>query len=209
MQDVRLQILLCVFITMLLGMNLLGGKIIELFGVSVSVGIFMVPFTFLITDSVEEVYGKSAIKIFIYGGILSLLIIFVFALIFIELSPHERYSFNDEYRTIFGSSLRMMLASLAAFIISQIHDAIAFEWWRKKTHGRALWIRNNFSTTVSQFIDVMVFMMIAFYGLTPKFTFLFVLSMAVPYYLLRVAFAFLNTPLVYLTVAWLKNGRQI
>jgi hypothetical protein len=48
-------------------------------------------------------------------------------------------------------------------------------------------------------------MMLAFYQLTPKFTFLFILWLALPYYLFKISFAVLDTPLVYLWVTWLKK----
>jgi len=207
MNNSRLQILFALFIALLTGMNLLSGKIISLFGISVSVGIFMFPLTFLITDIVEEVYGKNTVKNFIMGGLISLVMIFLFTKLFVYLEPHERYSFNEEYKTIFGHSLRMMTASIVAFLLAQIHDVIAFEWWKKKTNGKALWLRNNLSTIVSQLIDTFVFMMIAFYHITPKFTFGFVVSLAIPYYLFKVLFAIIDTPFVYIGTKWLKSEK--
>ena len=208
MNNQKLQILFSLFIGLLIGMNLLGGKIISLFGISVSVAIFMVPFTFLITDIVEEVYGRDTVKHFIIGGVVSLIVIFLYTSIFVLLEPHERYSFNSEYKTIFGSSLRMIIASLIGFILAQTHDMISFEWWKKKTHGKALWLRNNLSTIISQFIDTSVFMMIAFYQLTPKFTFIFIINLIIPYYLFKILFAILDTPFVYLGVNWLKKEKN-
>lgn len=208
MNNYKLQTLFALFISLLIGMNLLGGKIIDLFGVSVSVGIFMVPITFLITDIVEEVYGKETAKHFISGGILSLIVILIFAAIFVLLKPSDRYTINTEYVTIFKNSLRMTIASLVAFVISQTHDVIAFEFWKKKTHGKALWIRNNLSTIVSQLIDTFIFMMIAFYQITPKFTFIFIINLAIPYYLFKIIFAIIDTPFVYLGVTWLKKEKE-
>jgi len=138
--------------------------------------------------------------------VITLLIIFLFTALFVWLEPNERYTFNEEYRTIFGGSMRIMIASVIAFVLSQVHDVYAFAFWKKKTHGKALWLRNNLSTIVSQAIDTFVFMMIAFYHLTPKFTVTFILQLAIPYYLFKIAFAALDTPLVYAGVAWLRKG---
>jgi len=206
--NARLQILFALFIALLIGMNLLGGKIVSILGISVSVGIFMVPLTFLITDIVEEVHGKNTVKHFIIGGIISLVIIFLFTSLFVHLEPHARYSLNEEYKSIFGSSLRMIIASIVAFALSQTHDAIAFEWLKKKTKGKALWLRNNISTILSQLIDTCAFMMIAFYHLTPKFTLAFIVSLAIPYYLFKITFAIIDTPFVYLGVNWLKQKNK-
>lgn len=204
----KLHLLLGLFVGLLVGMNLLGGKIIFLFGVSASVGIFMVPLTFLITDIVEEVHGKKVTQQFIITGVITIIIMFLYTALFIVLEPHERYSFNEEYKTIFGASLRIMIASVIAFILAQTHDVWAFAWWKKKTLGKMLWLRNNLSTIVSQFIDTSVFMFIAFYQLTPKFTLIFIINLIIPYYLFKILFAVLDTPLVYLGVSWLKKEKN-
>lgn len=207
MDRLRLQIIYAIFIAILVGVNLTGTKIINIYDMRISVGIFMVPFSFLITDIVEEVYGKDTIKHFIIGGIISLIIVFSFLIIFVNLEPHKDYIFDKEYKTIFSNSIRMVIATIIAFSISQIHDAIAFDWWKKKTNGKALWLRNNLSTAVSQFIDTFVFMMIAFYHLTPKFTLSFIISLSIPYYIFKMILGFINTPLVYLGVKWLKDEK--
>ena len=99
----------------------------------------------------------------------------------------------------------MIIASIIAFVVSQTHDVWAFEFWKKKTHGKMLWLRNNASTMVSQVIDTLLFMMIAFYGISDKFTFGFIITLAIPYYLFKIAFAALDTPFVYLGARWLKG----
>lgn len=203
--NLKLSILFALFIGLLVGMNLMGAKITTLLGISVSVGIFMTPLTFLITDIVEEVYGKNEVKNFIISGIITLAIIFLYTALFVKLSPHQRYTFNNEYVTIFKASLRMTFASLIAFALAQLNDMLVFAWVKKKTKGKLLWLRNNVSTIISQLIDTFVFMMIAFYGMTPKFTLGFIISLTIPYYLFKVAFALLDTPFVYLGVKWLKG----
>jgi queuosine precursor transporter len=203
----RLSFLFTMFISLLIGMNLLGGKITTILGVSVSVGIFMVPLTFLITDIVEEVYGKKITKYFIFFGVISLVVTFAYVGIFVLLEPHERYQFDSEYGIIFGSSLRIIAASIIAFFLAQLHDMVTFAWLKKKTHGKALWLRNNLSTFISQFIDSTVFMLIAFYQVTPKFTFLFIMTLVFPYYIFKIVFAVIDTPFVYLGVKWLKKEK--
>lgn len=208
MNNIRLQFLFALFIALLIGMNLLGGKITTLFGVSVSVGIFMVPLSFLITDIVEEVYGKKVVKNFIFIGVITMIIVFLYTSLFVVLSPNERYTYNEEYKIIFSNSLRMFIASIVAFVLAQTHDVIAFEWWKKKTKGKMLWLRNNLSTIISQLIDTSVFMFIAFYQIAPKFTVGFIISLIIPYYLFKAGFAIVDTPFIYLGVKWLKKGKQ-
>lgn len=201
----KLNILLGVFVGLLIGMNLLGGKIISFLGVSTSVAIFLVPFTFLITDIVSEVKGERVARQFLLTGVITLLMILAFTAVFVLLEPHERYPYNEEYRTIFGASLRIMVASIIALVLSQFHDIWAFSFWKRKMQGRFLWFRNNASTVVSQAIDTLIFMFIAFWHVAPQFDALFILQLALPYYLLKVLFTALDTPLVYLGVRFFKE----
>ena len=197
-------ILLGIFMTALIAANLLGGKITTILGVSVSVGIFAYPLTFICTDVIEEVRGRKITKQFVNAGILALLITMALVYIGIHLPPAARYESDAAYVTIFSSSMRMIVASLIAFLLAQHHDIWAFNVWKRKTKGKMLWFRNNMSTIVSQFIDTSIFMFIAFYHLTPKFTAGFILTLIFPYWLFKVFFAFADTPLVYLGVKWLK-----
>ena len=204
-QNDKLNLLLGIFVTALIVANLLGVKITELLGVRVSVGIFAFPITFLVTDMVAEVFGKRKAQSFVMAGVFALIVTFLFVLLGVKLPPHEFYEFNEEYKTIFNSSLRMIVASLIAFALSQLHDVWAFHFWKEKTKGRFLWLRNNFSTVVSQFLDTTIFMFIAFYQISEKFTATFIFSLIIPYWLLKVLFAVIDTPFVYLGVKWLKR----
>jgi len=205
LNNFKLNLLLGLFVGLLIAMNMLGVKLVSIFGISVSVAIFIVPLTFLITDIIAEVHGRKMAQQFVYVGVITLLMIFVYTAIFVLLEPHERFSNNDAYKTIFGGSLRIIIASITAFALSQFHDVWAFAYWKKKTHGKFLWLRNNLSTIVSQAIDTYVFMMIAFYMVTPKFDHAFIISLVIPYYLFKITFAAFDTPFVYLGVRWLKK----
>jgi len=198
-------LLLGVFIAALVLANLLGTKVTTILGVSVSVGIFAYPITFLCTDIVTEVRGRKVTGQFVKIGFMVLLMTFVLVVLSVIMPPADRYDANDAYITVFGSSIRMIIASLVAFILAQYHDIWSFDFWKKQTRGKWLWFRNNISTVISQLIDTTVFMFIAFYMVTPKFTAAFIVSLIIPYWLFKVAFAALDTPFVYLGVKWLRS----
>ncbi len=201
----KVDILLALFIASLIGANLLGSKITVFFGISVSVGIFAYPISFLITDIITEVFGKHKAKNFVLAGFLSLILIMALTYVSIKLPAANRYTYNNEYKIIFNASLRMIVASMVAFILAQLHDVWMFHKLKEKTHGKFLWLRNNISTIISQLIDTTLFMFIAFYAITPKFTASFIFALIIPYWLFKIAFAILDTPLVYLGVKWLKK----
>ncbi len=206
-QEDKVYILLGLFVMAVIMANLMGAKITTIFGISMSVGIFVFPLTFLITDVIEEVYGKEKTRMFVLTALFAMVLVLLFTAFFVWLPPAERFGSNPEYVTIFSLSLRMMVASIIAFLVSQFHDIWAFNFWKKKTKGKYLWLRNNLSTFSSQFIDTMLFMYLAFLYMTPKFTPGFVFTLVIPYWLLKVFMAAADTPFCYLGVWWLKGEK--
>lgn len=203
--DFKLLAFISIFIGMLVGMNLLGGKIITIFGVSASVAVFMVPLTFAITDISTELYGKRFTRQLTLAGISTLVVLMIYSAIFVLLEPNARYTHDEAYRTIFGTSLRIIFASITAFGLAQLQDIFIFERIRRATKGKWLWLRTNLSTFASEIVDTTVFMFIAFYMVSPKFDALFIIKLIIPYLLLKIAFAVLITPLVYGGVRLLKQ----
>jgi queuosine precursor transporter len=200
-------ILLSIFTTALILGNLLGSKVTTILGISVSVGIFAYPISFLATDILVEVRGKKMSNIFILCGIIALILSIILVFIGIIMPPAFYYEFNDAYTQVFSNSIRIIIASIFAFILSQIHDIWAFSFIKQKTKGRFLWFRNNVSTIFSQLIDTTLFMFIGFYLMTPEFTVLRIIGMIIPYWILKVGFAIIDTPFVYLGVKWLKSKK--
>lgn len=203
--DYKTHLMLTVFVSSLLLGNLLGSKVISFFGIIISVGAFSYPFTFLITDVVEEVRGKEVTKIFVHSGFLALCLAIVFVFVSTHFPPAAFYQGNEAYKYVFSSSLRIIIASVIAFLVAQYHDLWAFNFWKQKTGGKHLWLRNNLSTISSQLIDSLVFMFIAFYHQGPEFTASRIFLMILPYWMLKIGFALLDTPFVYLGVRWLAS----
>ena len=211
----KTSLLLGLFVAAIVASNLLGNKITHI-GMDFSVAIFVFPLTFLITDIIAEVHGKKKAQEFVWIGFGAILFVMLFTALFVALPFAERSFVKEEYTKVFGSSLRIMVASIIAFLVAQLHDVWAFEFWKKKTKGNHLWIRNNLSTIASQAIDTVLFLFIAFYYLpflpdvintSPKFTALYVITLGIPYYLLKVVAAILDTPFCYWGVWWLR-GKQ-
>ncbi|MEA4859068.1 MAG: queuosine precursor transporter [Sphaerochaeta sp.] len=205
--DKKELFLFALYITGMIVVNTVGSKIISLFGVRVSVGIFFMPVLFLVTDIIGEVKGHAHATLFVRYSILMLVIMFVVTGLFIKITPHPSWELQQQYQQIFGMSMRMSLASLISFAVSQTVDVNIFLLFKKLSKDRMLWLRNNLSTMVSQFIDTVIFMFIAFYHITPTFTAAYVFSLVIPYWLFKVLFALIDTPFCYLGVQWLKKER--
>lgn len=210
--DAAFLYLAVIFAGAVVAANLMGTKVISFFTIggftfTGSVGIFLFPITFLITDIMAEIYGGKATRPLIGATITVLFLVLAATALATVIPPAERFApANDAYLMIFRSSLRITLASIVAFSISQLHDVWAFEAWRKVTRGRMLWLRNNASTMVSQLIDTIIFMLIAFWGVSERFTLGYVLgSMVPPYYVIKLLTAVIDTPFVYLGVRMLRG----
>lgn len=202
----KTNILLGIYIAGIIAANLMGSKITH-FIIDFSVGIFVFPIAFLIVDIVGEIHGKKKAKEFVNIGLIVMAIILLFTAFAVALPFAERSLVKDDYTKVFGISLRIFAASLIAYYISTRHDVWAFHFWKKKTKGKHLWLRNNLSSIVGQFIDTTLFMFIAFYQISPKFTVEYIFVLIIPYWLLKVVVTIIHTPFCYLGVKWLKNNK--
>ena len=202
----KTNFLLGLFVASLVTANLISLKIASFGFFEASVGILVFPVLFLITDIIEEVHGSAKAKQFVYIALITLVFVLIITAIAVLLPTAERsFISGAEYSNIFGTTLRIFAASIVGFFFSQMHDVWAFNFWKQKTKGKFLWLRNNASTVVSQFIDTTLFMFLAFYAISPKFTVEYVFALIIPYWLIKVLFALIDTPFCYLGVKWLRG----
>jgi uncharacterized integral membrane protein (TIGR00697 family) len=161
----RLYLILgLLFVTSLIVSNLIFKKFFyyypfnsSLFGVKlfeISVGILPYPITFLITDLISEIYGKKKANEVVFGGIIASF--FAMGIIYISnVVPATSWSpVSDEiFSTVFGSTSIAVISSMLAYLFAQFVDIQIYHFWKRITKGKHLWLRNNFSTFLSQFID--------------------------------------------------------
>jgi uncharacterized integral membrane protein (TIGR00697 family) len=196
-------ILLSIFVGCITIASLLANKIIHVFGFFVPAGVLAYSVTFLMTDVISEIWGQQTAKLTILGGFIGLLVVLL--LIQISLIWPKAPFWNQEaaYQSILGSTSRIIIASFIAYLFSQFHDVWAFHFWKKITGGRYLWLRNNFSTAVSQLIDSIIFISIAFYGILP------VGSLIWSQWVVKLAIALLDTPFVYMVVWFVRKRKEL
>lgn len=185
--------------------------LIEVFGipVSISVAIFLMPFLFTITDVVVEVYGKSRARSLVRTGLMIVVLLALYTIFVTSLPPAERFqSQNSAYVAIFGTSIQFALASIAAFASAELIDVMIYSKLREKMKNRGMWMRNNLSNFVGQFIDSTVFVVIAFYSFEMPIAnnLSFLIGIIIPYWLVRCLMSVFGTPLVYLGVAYLRKS---
>jgi len=201
----KLDVFLALYITSLVAAELIGSKITTILGANISVGIVAFPITFLINDIVTEVAGKERARHFVKTGLVMLVVLFAMVYIARLLPPASFYENNPAYETVFANSLRIIIASLSAFVVSELLDISIFSKIKERMK-RLLWFRVNVSNIVSQFIDTTVFTFIAFYLVTPAYDIEKMISLILPYWALKILFSFVQTPLAYAGVWWLKKS---
>ena len=183
-----------VFIMSLLVANVVAGKVVDLFGFIVPAAVVAYGITFLCTDVINEIWGKEQAQKTVMLGLKVQLASTVLILLAIWLPPAVfATDFNIAFKTVLSQNVRVVFASLTAYTISQAHDVISFNFWRKRTNGKHKWLRNNASTLVSQIIDTAIFITIAFWGLVPN-----LLWMIISQYVVKAIIALLDTPFFYL-----------
>jgi uncharacterized integral membrane protein (TIGR00697 family) len=203
----KLLIALAIYLTSLFAANTLGLKIMPfLFGSHLSVGVFSFPIVFLATDVIGEVYGKRIAKMFVLAGFISTALFIAYSLLSLALPWSASGEWAKEgYNTIFGISTRIAVASLAAFIIAEYQDVLTFFFLKEKTKIKLFWLRSLLSNLWSQFLDTVIFMVIAFAGIYSTQT---LISIIITWWLYKVAMGALYTPLSYAGIYLLRGGKE-
>ena len=194
------------FAALLIIANIVAVKLLAIGDWVLSAGIVAYPFTFLVTDTLSEVYGRrTATRVVWMGFALSVLMAALVYLTRILPAPGF-WEGQAAYDDTLGSVPRIVLASMIAFLVSQNTDVLLFHRIGRLTGQRFLWLRNNGSTMASQAIDTLLFVSIAFAGTESTAT---LLNMMVTQYVVKLAIAAADTPFVYLLVGIVRRSEGI
>ncbi len=171
-------------------------KMVELFGLTATLGNIMFGTLFLATDALNEKYGIKDARRSVFIGfftLISMVIIMQVALQFIEADDG---TVQHALETIFGLMPRIALASLTAYLISQLLDVYLFQKIKEAfPSDKLLFVRNLGSTMISQLIDSLIFVPIAFIGIVSA-TDLWQIIFTT--YIIKLLVAALDTPFIYL-----------
>lgn len=209
--------LAAIFIAALVVCNLIANKFIAIdLGFKtfvISAGVLPYPITFLITDILSEIYGKKKTARIVWAGFgASLFVLGVLLLAqqftAIQASPVD----DDTFNMVFGNSWRVIFASMSAYLCAQLVDVRIYHFWKEKTAGKHLWLRNNFSTVFSQLVDTTLVVCVLFLGVRSHSD---ILQFILDGWLFKMLCAFIDTPLLYASTSLfrkklgLKFGEEI
>jgi uncharacterized integral membrane protein (TIGR00697 family) len=207
----KLYLYLCaIFVSCLLLGDIVGGKTVTTPLGPISVGIVPFPITFLLTDIVNDFYGRNGARFLTILGMW--MAIFAWAVLQTTTwmpVDASTYFTQEEFTKIFGGSANLFVASIIAYLIGQFLDIHVFQFWKALTESKHLWLRATGSTVLSQIVDTVTINVIFWQWAAAKdpTTFVGKLSTADRWswigqkigreYLVKLVVAVLLTPIVY------------
>lgn len=198
-KDIVYVILAGIFITNAVVAELIGGKLITVFGVPISVGILPWPIVFVTTDLINEYFGEKGVRKL--SLITASLIAYTFVILFIAMRipamQGDKLVTDDQFNGVFGQSMWIIVGSITAFMVSQLIDVSIFHFVKNKTGGKMIWLRSTGSTVISQLFDSFIVLGIAFW-MTGKMTTEIFIASALTGYFVKMIIAIVLTPLIYL-----------
>ena len=174
--------------------NIQTVKLVDLFGLETALGTILYGSTFLATDILNYKYGEKEARKTIVYGFFAMVIMTVFMTIGMAYIPSNNDFSQESLVTIFTINIRITIASLSGFVISQLIDTKMFQKLQKKFNK--LWLSNNVSTMICQAFDTIIFTTITYFGTVNIST---LLEIMVSMYLFKFVIALLDTPFMYLT----------
>ncbi len=193
------------FVVALVVGDILGGKLTEVTALGrgwvISVGMIPFPVTFVLTDLLNEFYGKRAARYVTLVGFAMALFAYttIFVAMMVPWAPFTRDAAWDGMReasfdNVFNGSKRILAGSMCAYLVAQFLDIGTFHFLKRLTGGRHLWLRATGSTVMSQLVDTVVITFIAWTGLLPWST---MMGMILSSYVVKLVVALGLTPVIY------------
>lgn len=181
-------------------------------GVAVPAGFVGIGVAFLCTDLLGELHGKKAARSAVNGTIVALVIAYGLIYVAIQMPVAPFYEVHDAYVMTLGASANVVLASILTLFVSQNVDVSIFHRLREYTSGNHRWLRNVGSTTISQFVDTVLFITLAF-GVFPRLfggeptAWAVIPTLVVGQYVVKLVLVALDTPL-FLVGAWVSSDDE-
>lgn len=200
------DLILGMFVTVLLCANIIGpGKVTTVYGFTFGAGVLFFPLSYLFGDLLTEVYGYARARRVVWSGFIALIFGAVMSSVVVALPPAEGWTHQAAYEAVFGSTWRIVLASIIAYFCGEFCNSYVLAKLKLKTGGKLLFVRTIGSTIIGEGVDTLIFYPIAFLGLWPTEL---VLQVMMGNYTIKVLWEVLATPMTYKVVAFLKRAEN-
>jgi uncharacterized integral membrane protein (TIGR00697 family) len=194
------------FVACLLTANIIAVKLVVVGGVVLPAGIIIFPVSYILADVLTEVWGYAAARRVIWLGFGCNALMVAAIWLAGELVPAPFWKGQAAYGEILGQTPRILLASLAAYLVGEFANAFVMARMKIATDGRFLWMRTIGSTIVGEGLDTVAFVALAFGGHVPRAA---LVAMMTGQWIAKVAYEAAATPLTYAAVGWLKAREHL
>ncbi len=224
-----------IFLASMTLLNVVGiTRFIQLGPLALAVGVLPYPLTFLCTDLISELYGKSRANFLVSVGLGINVLIFVVMSLGAAAPSVPEYSMpswqmlqlaspvtlpsgaiiEDQiglFQLIYATTSGAVFASMIAYVMAQYCDVQLYHFWKRLTKGKHLWLRNNFSTLVSQLVDSLVVILVTFGAafLADAIDLSTIITLIVSNYAFKAICALVDTGPLYFLVHWLQRYLHI
>lgn len=176
--------------------NLFLVKSVDLLGIEATLGNVLFASNFLATDMLTENYGYKEAKKGVKFGIFAVLFFMIATQYALKFLPNSQDIAQSSFELLFGFVPRISIASMSLFAVSNFVDIKMYEWFRKKTDGKLMWLRNNVCTIISNGCENFLFYFIAFGGIMSNSL---IISIAFSATIIEILIALCDTPFLYLS----------
>jgi uncharacterized integral membrane protein (TIGR00697 family) len=185
---------------LLVASNAGGAKIIAVYGgLAASATVFSYALSFTFTDVISEVFGPEKARLTVQVGFLGVIVSVLFFKVAVWAPAAPTWGGQAAYEATLGMGPRLLAGGWTSYMVSQHLDVWVFHTLKRLTRGRHLWLRNNLSTAISQFVDTCIFITIAFHGVVPLW------PTILGQYVFKLLIAAVDTPIVYLAVRQVRK----
>lgn len=206
--------IMAAFVAILLLSNLIGASKrsevdLPVIGMwSFGAGLFFFPVSYIIGDVLTEVYGYARARRVIWTGFAALVFMAFMSWVVVSLPPAKSWDGQAAYESVFGSTWRIVGASMTAFWAGEFVNSLVLARMKVLTRGRYLWMRTIGSTMAGQAVDSLLFYPIAFAG-QPGWTTDQIVQVVISQFVLKTLWEALLTPVTYGVVNGLKRAEGI
>lgn len=199
-------IILTLFSATWLISNIAAVKLVSVWGITLTGGFFIFPFTTVLGSLIVEVYGyKNARQSIWCGFILNLSFLFFINLVN-SVPPSPHWKLEEQFQTILVPETRIIFASLLSFLLSDFANSYIMAKMKISNEGKSLFIRILTSNCCAISIDILCFMLLAFFGtMSPNLLFKLILAA----YIKKFVFQIILLPALWYSIDFLKNAEGI
>ena len=197
------------FVTVLICANFISApKRVTVGGLTFGAGVLFFPISYLFGDILTEVYGYARSRKVVWAAFGALGFATFMSQVVLRMPPAASWPYQEAYQAVFGGAWRVVVASIAGFLVGEFVNSYTLARMKVWTSGRWLWTRTIGSTILGELGDSLVFYPIAFLG-RPGWTPADVLRVLLANYALKVGWEVVATPLTYRVVDFLKRAEKV